>query len=105
MSADIFRGLKYRSYTEISSRHYWKAKQGKGTPSKMAKALEFVFQFPPVYGVFDMGHGIVYVFGEMHENEIEDVIAHETLHFVLLRVAGKRASLKLDRIHSEVTTD
>lgn len=70
----------------------------------MAKALEFVFQFPPVFGVFDMGHGIVYVFGDMHENDIEDVISHETLHFVLLRVAGKKASLKLDRIHSEVTT-
>lgn len=105
MNADIFRGLKYSSYTEISSRYYWKAKQCKGTPSKMAKALEFVFQFPPIYGVFDMGYGIVYVFGEMHESDIEDVIAHETLHFVLLRVAGKRASLKLDRIHSEVTTD
>jgi len=68
----------------------------------MAKSLEFIFQFPPIYGVFDSGHGIVYIFGELHENEIEDIIAHETLHYVLLRVAGKRASLKLDRIHAQI---
>ncbi len=69
----------------------------------MAKrALEFVFQFPPVQGVFDTGYGIVYVFGELHENEIEDILEHETLHFVLLRVAGKKASLKLDRIYTQV---
>ena len=68
----------------------------------MAKSMEFVFQFPPVYGVFDTGYGVVYVFGEMHENDVEDVIVHETLHFVLLRVAGKRASLKLDRVYSNV---
>jgi len=68
----------------------------------MAKVLEFVFQFPPVHGVFDTGFGIVYVFGELHENEIEDILAHETLHFVLLRVAGKRASLRLDRVYSQI---
>ena len=71
----------------------------------MAKSMEFVFQFPPVYGVFDTGYGVVYVFGEMHENDVEDVIVHETLHFVLLRVAGKRASLKLDRIYSNVNNE
>ena len=68
----------------------------------MARALEFVFQFPPIFGAFDTGGGIVYIFGEMHENDIEDVIAHETLHYVLLRVAGKRACLKLDKIYSQV---
>jgi hypothetical protein len=71
----------------------------------VAKSLEFVFQFPPVYGVFDSGYGVVYVFGELHENAIEDIIAHETLHYVLLRVAGKKASLKLDRIYSEFASD
>jgi len=71
----------------------------------MAKVLEFVFQFPPVHGVFDTGYGVVYVFGELHENEIEDILEHETLHFVLLRVAGKKASLKLDRIYAEVMCD
>ena len=70
----------------------------------MAKSLKFVFQFPPIYGVFDTGYGVVYIFGEMHENDVEDVIGHETLHYVLLRTVGKRASLKLDRIHSLVTT-
>jgi len=68
----------------------------------MAKSLEFIFQFPPIYGVFDTGFGVVYIFGELHENEIEDVIAHETLHYVLLRVAGKKASLRLDRIYAEI---
>jgi hypothetical protein len=71
----------------------------------MAKSLEFVFQFPPVHGVFDTGFGVVYVFGELHENEIEDILAHETLHYVLLRVAGKKASLRLDRIYSHVIPD
>ena len=71
----------------------------------MAKSLQFVFQFPPIYGVFDSGYGVVYVFGELHENSIEDIIAHETLHYVLLRVAGKKASLKLDKIYSEFTSE
>lgn len=71
----------------------------------MAKFLEFVFQFPPVHGVFDTGFGIVYVFGELHENEIEDILAHETLHYALLRVAGKKASLKLDRIYTHIVSD
>jgi len=75
------------------------------TASEMARALEFVFQFPPIYGVFDTGCGLVYIFGELHENEIEDIIAHETLHYVLHRVAGKKASLRLDRIYSQIATD
>ncbi|HJX02867.1 MAG TPA: hypothetical protein VJ439_03285 [Candidatus Bathyarchaeia archaeon] len=69
--------------------------------TSMAKVLNFVFQFPPIHGVFDTGYGVVYVFGELHESEIENVILHETLHYVLLKVAGKRASLKLDRIHEQ----
>jgi len=71
----------------------------------MAKSLEFIFQFPPIYGVFDTGYGVVYIFGELHENAIEDVIVHETLHYVLLRVVGKRASLKLDRIYAQIASD
>jgi len=71
----------------------------------MAKVIEFVFQFPPIHGVFDTGYGVVYVFGELHETEIEDILEHETLHFVLLRVAGKKASLKLDRVYSQVLCD
>ena len=67
----------------------------------MAKVLNFVFQFPPIHGVFDTGYGIVYIFGELHESEIENIISHETLHYVLLKVAGKRASLKLDRIYAQ----
>jgi len=71
----------------------------------MAKSVEFVFQFPPIQGVFDTGYGIVYIFGELHENEIEGLIVHETLHFVLQKVAGKRTSLKLDRVYNEVLSD
>jgi len=71
----------------------------------MAKSLMFVFGFPPIYGVFDTGYGVVYIFGELHENEIEDIIVHETLHYVLLRMAGKRASLKLDRVYAQIVSD
>lgn len=69
----------------------------------MAKAIQFVFQFPPIQGVFDTGYGVVYIFGELHESEIEDVISHESLHYALQKVAGKRASLKLDRVYDKVS--
>jgi hypothetical protein len=68
----------------------------------MAKSLKFIFQFPPIHGVFDAGYGVVYIFGVPYEGEIENIIVHETLHYVLLRVAGKRASLKLDRIYTQL---
>jgi len=68
----------------------------------MAKPLKFVFEFPPIHGVFDAGYGVVYIFGGLHESDIENIIVHETLHYVLLRIAGKRASLRLDRIYSEM---
>ena len=68
----------------------------------ISKELSFVFQFPPIHGFFDTGYGTVYVFGELHESEIENIIGHETLHYVLLKVVGKRASLKLDKIYAEL---
>ena len=68
----------------------------------MAKSLEFVFQFPPIQGMFDMGCGIIYIFGGMHDCEIENIIVHQTVHYVLLRIAGKRASLKLDNIYQQL---
>jgi hypothetical protein len=68
----------------------------------MARSMEFVFEFPPIHGVFDTGFGIIYIFGELHENEMEDIIVHETLHYVLLRMAGKRASLRLDKIYAQI---
>lgn len=68
----------------------------------MNRLLKFVFQFPPIHGVFDAGYGVVYIFGGLHESEIENIIVHETVHYVLLRVVGKRASLRLDRIYSEL---
>jgi len=71
----------------------------------MAKSLEIIFRFPPIYGVFDTGYGVIYIFGELHENEIEDIIVHETLHYVLLRMAGKKASLRLDRVYAQIVSD
>jgi hypothetical protein len=68
----------------------------------MAKSMKFVFEFPPIHGVFDAGYGVVYIFGALYEGEIENIIVHETLHYVLLRVAGKKASLKLDRIYTQL---
>ncbi len=70
----------------------------------MAKSMQFVFQFPPIQGVFDTGYGVVYIFGELHEDEIEDVIIHETLHYVLQKTAGKRTSLRLDEIDDKLRT-
>jgi hypothetical protein len=68
----------------------------------LARSLRFIFEFPPIHGVFDTGYGVVYVFGGLHESEIENILVHETLHYVLLRVAGKRASLRLDRIYAQL---
>jgi hypothetical protein len=68
----------------------------------LARWLRFIFEFPPIHGVFDTGYGVVYVFGGLHESEIENILVHETLHYVLLRVAGKRASLRLDRIYTQL---
>jgi hypothetical protein len=68
----------------------------------MSRLLKFIFQFPPIHGVFDAGYGVVYIFGGLHESEIENIIVHETLHYVLLRVVGKKASLRLDRIYAEL---
>jgi hypothetical protein len=66
----------------------------------MARPLRFLFNFPPIHGVFDAGYGVIYIFGELHESEIENIIVHETLHYVLLRVVGRKASMKLDRIYT-----
>jgi hypothetical protein len=71
----------------------------------MARPLRFIFQFPPIHGIFDAGYGVVYIFGGLHEGEIEDIIVHETLHYVLLMMAGKRASLKLDRIYAQLENE
>ncbi len=100
---DIFCRLKYPTYTEPHSKLFLKKNQEwrmiKGTA--MAKSLKFVFQFPPINGIFDAGHGIVYIFGGLYEGEIENIIVHETLHYVLLRRVGKKACLRLDRIYTE----
>jgi len=64
------------------------------------RALQLRFCFPPLYGIYDTGDGTIYIFGE-HEDEIDEVISHEVLHWLLQKVAGKRASLSLDNIPAE----
>ncbi len=63
--------------------------------------LQFRFFFPPIYGIYDMGDGVIYVFGE-HEDKIEDVLSHEVLHWAVQKIAGKHASLHLDNVPSKL---
>ena len=65
----------------------------------MRKNLKFEFRFPEIYGIYDTGGGIIYVFGE-HEDKIEDVLSHEVLHWAVQKAAGKQASLDLDNVPS-----
>jgi hypothetical protein len=62
--------------------------------------LQLRFCFPPLYGIYDTGDGTIYIFGE-HEDEIEEVISHEVLHWALQKIAGKQASLSLDNVPPE----
>jgi hypothetical protein len=64
------------------------------------RTLQLRFCFPPLYGIYDTGDGTIYIFGE-HEEEIEEVVSHEVLHWVLQKIAGKQASLSLDNVSSE----
>lgn len=64
----------------------------------MRRRVQFHFCYPhSIYGIYDTGEGVIYIFGE-HDGEIEDVLCHETLHWVVQKVAGKQASLSLDNI-------
>ncbi|UCB60660.1 MAG: hypothetical protein JSW72_00950, partial [Candidatus Bathyarchaeota archaeon] len=62
---------------------------------------EFRFYFPPIYGIYDLGDGTIYVFGE-HDEKIEDVLGHEVLHWAVQKMAGKQASLDLDNVCPEL---
>jgi hypothetical protein len=64
--------------------------------------LKFKFVFPPLYGVFDTGDGTIYIFGDQ-DGKLIDVINHETLHYVVMEVAGKEACLQLDNIDADWT--
>lgn len=64
--------------------------------------LEFKFKFPPLYGIYDTGDCVIYIFGE-HDDDIEDVLSHEILHYAVQKVAGKEASLALDNLSYELT--
>jgi len=67
----------------------------------MRKSLRFLFCFPPIYGIYDTGDGVIYVFGE-HDGKTEDVLSHEVLHWVVQKLAGKEASLNLDNVSSKL---
>ena len=68
----------------------------------MRKNIKFCFHYPPtVLGIYDTGEGIIYVFGSHNTEGFEDILAHETLHFVVQKMAGKEASLALDNISKE----
>jgi len=61
------------------------------------RRLQFRFCFPPIYGIYDTGDGLIYVFGEQ-DGKIEDVLSHEALHWTVQKMAGKQTSLDLDNI-------
>ena len=66
------------------------------------KKVQFRFCFPPsIYGIYDTGDGVIYIFGE-HDGEIENILSHEVLHWAVQKVAGKQASLDLDNISREL---
>jgi hypothetical protein len=65
------------------------------------QTLQLRFCFPPLYGIYDTGEGTIYIFGD-HDGEIEDVLNHEVLHWVLHKIVGKDASLALDNLPSEL---
>jgi len=67
----------------------------------MRRRLQFRFYFPPIYGIYDTGDGVIYVFGE-HDGKIEDILSHEVLHWAVHKIAGKWASLDLDNVCSEL---
>lgn len=61
------------------------------------RRVQFRFFFPPIYGIYDTGDGLIHVFGE-HDGKIEDVLSHEVLHWTVQKMGGKQASLDLDNI-------
>jgi hypothetical protein len=61
------------------------------------------FIFPPIFGIYDTGDGTIYIFGSYHEDEVEDVINHELLHWVIHKLEGKEACLALDNLCPEAT--
>lgn len=67
----------------------------------MRRKMQFNFCFPPIYGIYDTGKGEIYVFGD-YDGKIEDVLSHEVLHWTVQKAAGKRASLSLDNVPSEL---
>lgn len=65
------------------------------------RTLRFRFCFPPLYGIYDTGDGVIYIFGD-HDGEVEDVLSHEVLHWAVQKMAGKDASLALDNVAGDL---
>jgi hypothetical protein len=69
---------------------------------RLLRRVQLHFGYPPsIYGVYDTGDGVIYIFGE-HNGETADVVSHEMLHWVVQKIAGKQASLNLDNIPREL---
>ncbi|HVP40364.1 MAG TPA: hypothetical protein VMS95_00215 [Candidatus Krumholzibacteriaceae bacterium] len=64
------------------------------------QTLQLRFCFPPLYGIYDTGDGTIYIFGEQ-DDQIEDVLSHEFLHWVIQKIVDKQTSLALDKIPPE----
>lgn len=67
--------------------------------------LVFRFELPPVWAlyVYKGNVGEIYVFGNKDaESEIEAVLEHETLHWVVHKLAGTLATEMYDNVAEEV---
>ena len=73
--------------------------------------LKFKFMLPKIYGgIFYHQEKTIYLYAinlskeeeATFIDEIEQLITHETLHAVTLKVAGLRAANKMDKIYKKV---
>jgi len=69
----------------------------------MKRRVQFRFHYPgSIFGIYDTGSGVVFIFGDYNEGDIEEVLSHETLHWAVQKLAGKDASIKLDNVSRDM---
>lgn len=75
------------------------------------RQLRFKFMLPKIYGgIFYHQEKTIYIYAinlskedeAVFIDEIEQLITHETLHAVILKVAGSRTANKMDKIYKKV---
>ncbi len=49
-------------------------------------------------GFYMVGHGVAIIFSDEAGSDVEGSINHETLHYVIEKVAGRKATKKFDKI-------